>query len=125
MDFNAKTVGQRVVDDPSLYALVQGLSKRRLGLDEAEPDVLGRAYKYLPRKFAEGQGQSVGEFYTPRKIAMLMVKVLTPSPARRFTILAAAPPGPLSNASLACANGLATFYAWRLPGRADRRFICS
>ena len=33
----------------------------------SEPDFLGRAYEYLLRKFAEGQGQSAGEFYTPRK----------------------------------------------------------
>ena len=43
------------------------LSQHRLGLDDVEPDILGRAYEYLIRKFAEGQGQSAGEFYTPAK----------------------------------------------------------
>jgi len=32
-----------------------------------EPDILGRAYEYLLRKFAEGGGASAGEFYTPRE----------------------------------------------------------
>ena len=45
------------------------LNKHRLGLDDVEPDILGRAYEYLLRKFAEGQGQSAGEFFTPRRWA--------------------------------------------------------
>lgn len=80
VDFNAKTAGQRIVDDSALYALVQILSKHRLGLEDVEPDILGRAYEYLLRKFAEGQGQSAGEFYTPREVAVLMAKVLDPKP---------------------------------------------
>ncbi len=45
-----------------------------------EPDILGRAYEYLLRKFAEGQGQSAGEFYTPREVAILMARILEPKP---------------------------------------------
>ena len=63
-------------------ALVQVLSHPdyRLGLDDVEPDILGRAYEYLLRKFAEGQGQSPGEFYTPREVAVLMAIILEPEP---------------------------------------------
>ena len=73
-DFNATAAGQRIVDDDRLAALVQVLNNpdHRLGLDDVEPDILGRAYEYLLRKFAEGQGQSAGEFYTPREVAVLM-----------------------------------------------------
>ena len=46
-----------------------------------EPDILGRAYEYLLRKFAEGQGQSAGEFYTPPEVAVLMA-MHPRSPAR-------------------------------------------
>jgi len=55
-DFNATTAGQRIVDDGRLASLVQVLSNPdcRLGLDDVEPDILGRAYEYLLRKFAEG-----------------------------------------------------------------------
>ena len=42
-----------------------------------EPDLLGRADEYLLRKFAEGQGQSAGEFYTPREVAILSRGSLT------------------------------------------------
>ncbi len=68
------------MDEARLAALVQILSRYRLGLKDVEPDILGRAYEYLLRKFAEGQGQSAGEFYTPREVAVLMARVLDPEP---------------------------------------------
>jgi type I restriction enzyme M protein len=81
-DFNATAAGQRIVDDGRLAALVQVLNNPdyRLGLDDVEPDILGRAYEYLIRKFAEGQGQSAGEFYTPREVAVVMARILDPQP---------------------------------------------
>lgn len=81
-DFNATAAGQRIVDDGRLTALVQVLNdpEYRLGLDDVEPDILGRAYEYLLRKFAEGQGQSAGEFYTPREVAEVMARILDPQP---------------------------------------------
>jgi len=81
-DFNATAAGQRIVDDGRLSALVQVLNNPdyRLGLDDVEPDIIGRAYEYLLRKFAEGQGQSAGEFYTPREVAVVMARILDPKP---------------------------------------------
>lgn len=79
-DFNATTAGQRIVDDQRLVSLVQTLGRHRLGLNDVEPDILGRAYEYLLRKFAEGQGQSAGEFYTPPEVARLMAYILDPQP---------------------------------------------
>lgn len=80
VDFNATAAGQRIVDDARLALLVQVLGQHRLGLDDVEPDILGRAYEYLLRKFAEGQGQSAGEFYTPREVAVLIARILEPEP---------------------------------------------
>ncbi len=80
VDFNATTAGQRIIADAYLATLVDVLSRHRLGLDDVEPDILGRAYEYLLRKFAEGQGQSAGEFYTPREVAVLMARILEPQP---------------------------------------------
>lgn len=68
IDFNAQMAGQPVIDNDRLYNLIQVLSRHRLGLKDVEVDILGRAYEYLLRKFAEGQGQSAGEFYTPGKL---------------------------------------------------------
>jgi type I restriction enzyme M protein len=47
-DFNATAAGQRIVDDGRLAALVGVLNDPdyRLGLDDVEPDILGRAYEY-------------------------------------------------------------------------------
>ncbi len=83
-DFNATAAGQRIVGDDRLTALVQVLNnpQYRLGLDDVEPDILGRAYEYLIRKFAEGQGQSAGEFYTPREVAIVMARILDPQPGK-------------------------------------------
>jgi len=79
-DFNETAAGQRIISDEHLTALVQVLSRHRLGLKDVEADILGRAYEYLLRKFAEGQGQSAGEFYTPREVTWLMAYFLDPQP---------------------------------------------
>jgi type I restriction enzyme M protein len=75
-DFNATAAGQPIVDEGRLSALVQVLSRYRLGLEDVEPEILGRAYEYLLRKFAEGQGQAAGEFYTPREVGVLMARIM-------------------------------------------------
>jgi len=80
VDFNATTAGQRIISDEKLKALIDTLGRYRLGLDDVEPDILGRAYEYLLRKFAEGSGSSAGEFYTPREVAMMMAYILDPEP---------------------------------------------
>ena len=79
-DFNETAAGQRILSDDRLRVLIQRLSQYRLGLQDVEPDILGRAYEYLLRKFAEGQGQSAGEFYTPREVAILMARILDLEP---------------------------------------------
>lgn len=78
VDFNASTSGERILPDGTLSSLIETLSKHRLGLEDAESDILGRAYEYLLRKFAEGQGQSAGEFYTPKEVGWIMAKILNP-----------------------------------------------
>lgn len=77
-DYNATTAGQRILPDGQLAELIEILSRYRLGLRDVEPDILGRAYEYLLRKFAEGSGQSAGEFYTPMTVATLMSYILDP-----------------------------------------------
>jgi type I restriction enzyme M protein len=79
-DFNATYAGQRVIDEARLQGLIESLSdpRYRLGLDDVEPDILGRAYEYLLRKFAEGQGQSAGEFFTPKEVGWTIARVMHP-----------------------------------------------
>jgi type I restriction enzyme M protein len=81
-DYNERQSGQRTLDDDRLALLIEVVSRHRLGLKNAEPDILGRAYEYLLRKFAEGQGQSAGEFYTPKEVGWLMAHLIDPQPYR-------------------------------------------
>jgi type I restriction enzyme M protein len=81
-DYNETQSGQRILDDDRLESLIEVLSRHRLGLKNTEPDILGRAYEYLLRKFAEGQGQSAGEFYTPKEVGWLLAALLDPQPRR-------------------------------------------
>jgi hypothetical protein len=67
VDFNATTHGQRDLDDDRLSNLIEAISTKRLGLEDVEADIIGKSYEYLIRKFAEGSGQSAGEFYTRPK----------------------------------------------------------
>jgi type I restriction enzyme M protein len=80
VDFNATTHGQRDIDDNRLSNLIEKVSEKRLGLKDVEPDIIGRSYEYLIRKFAEGGGQSAGEFYTPAEVGMVMAKIMDPEP---------------------------------------------
>lgn len=79
-DYNERQSGQRTLDDDPLASLIEILSRHRLGLKNTEPDILGRAYEYLLRKFAEGQGQSAGEFLTPKEVGDLMAELIDPLP---------------------------------------------
>jgi type I restriction enzyme M protein len=80
IDFNATTHGQRDIDDDRLSKLIEKIAEKPLGLNDVEPDIIGRSYEYLIRKFAEGSGQSAGEFYTPAEVGFIMAKVMDAEP---------------------------------------------
>jgi type I restriction enzyme M protein len=79
-DYNETRNGEREISDDALRRLINILSdpRYRLGLKDVEPDFLGRAYEYLLRKFAEGQGQSAGEFFTPKEVGWLIARLVHP-----------------------------------------------
>jgi type I restriction enzyme M protein len=79
-DYNEKQHDQRVLDDDRLKDLIEVISRHRLGLKNTNADVLGEAYEYLLRKFAEGQGQSAGEFLTPSEVGWLIAEIIDPEP---------------------------------------------
>jgi len=78
VDYNETRNGEREISDEALARLSETLSdsRYRLGLNDVEPDFLGRAYEYLLRKFAEGQGQSAGEFFTPKEVGWLIAYLM-------------------------------------------------
>ena len=80
VDYNAAPHGEREISDQALSGVIETLSdpRYRLGLRDVEPDFLGRAYEYLLRKFAESQGQSAGEFFTPQEVGWIMAYIVRP-----------------------------------------------
>jgi type I restriction enzyme M protein len=103
-DFNATEAGQRLLEDESLARLMEILNQHRLGLNDVEPDILGRNYEYLLRKSAEGGGQSAGEFFKPREVGLLMVHILDPQEGGSLYNPACGSGGLLSKPSCACVN---------------------
>ena len=47
-------------------------------------DVLGNAYEYLIKQFADDAGKKGGEFYTPRSVVQLLVELLRPAEGMRI-----------------------------------------
>lgn len=84
VDFAAERNGERDINPAKLRDVVETFSdpRYRLGLADVDPDFLGRAYEYLLRKFAEGSGQSAGEFFTPTNVGFLMAYILKPRPGQ-------------------------------------------
>ena len=82
VDFAAEINGERDINPARLFSVVETFSdpRYRLGLADVQPDFLGRAYEYLLRKFAEGSGQSAGEFFTPTEVGFLMAHLMRPRP---------------------------------------------
>lgn len=66
--------------DALLEKLLAHFEKHRLRNSDVPADMLGDAYLYLIKMFAEGAGKKGGEFYTPRSIVRLMVEILDPRP---------------------------------------------
>ncbi len=82
VDYNETRNGEREISDAALRGVIETYSdpRYRLGFHDVEPDFLGRCYEYLLRKFAEGQGQSAGEFFTPTEVGFLMAEIMRPRP---------------------------------------------
>jgi len=78
IDFNAPK-GKTKLKDQQLIDLIHHFNKYRLRNEDFEfPDLLGAAYEYLLRQFADSAGKKGGEFYTPDSVKKLMVKIVQP-----------------------------------------------
>ncbi|PNL18003.1 class I SAM-dependent DNA methyltransferase [Micrococcus sp. FDAARGOS_333] len=67
--------------ETALVNLLDTFHEVKLDPDHVEGDMLGRAYEYLLREFAEASGKKAGEFFTPRHVVHLLVKILDPQPS--------------------------------------------
>ena len=66
------------LSDALLRDLIEHFSKLPLGNKVARADVLGQSYEYLIKKFADATNKKAGEFYTPRSVVSLLVRILNP-----------------------------------------------
>ena len=84
IDFTRK-VGQSSISDKKLRDLIVHFSKYRLRNKDFEfPDLLGAAYEYLVGEFADSAGKKGGEFYTPRSVVRMMVRLIEPREGMRI-----------------------------------------
>ncbi len=78
INFNRK-IGQRTLDDDTLANFVQNFEKIPLRDENFEfPDLLGAAYEYLIKFFADSAGKKAGEFYTPADVVRTLVEIVDP-----------------------------------------------
>ena len=81
IDFN-KTFGKnnKRITDADMVELISHFDEVVLTDDNLEfPDLLGSAYEYLIKYFADSAGKKGGEFYTPRTVVKLLVTILDPA----------------------------------------------
>lgn len=72
---------KRIVSDEACKDLVRHFSRYRLRNEDFQfSDLLGSAYEFLINMFAESAGKKGGDFYTPRDVIRLMVRMLDPHP---------------------------------------------
>jgi type I restriction enzyme M protein len=78
IDFNAPK-GKTRLSDRQLVDLIHHFDKYRLTNEDFEfPDLLGAAYEFLIKDFADSAGKKGGEFYTPNRVVRLLVNIIEP-----------------------------------------------
>ena len=78
INFNKK-IGQNTLDDDTLVNFIQNFEKIPLRDEDFEfPDLLGTAYEWLIKHFADSAGKKAGEFYTPAEVVRICVEICDP-----------------------------------------------
>ena len=83
INFNRK-IGQTTLDDDTLADFIQNFDKIPLKDSDFEfPDLLGAAYEWLIKYFADSAGKKAGEFYTPAEVVRICVEICNPEDGMR------------------------------------------
>jgi type I restriction enzyme M protein len=80
INFN-RSIGKnnKQITDEDLRELIRDFNKKNLRDENLEfPDLMGAAYEYLIKYFADSAGKKAGEFYTPNEVVKLLVNILEP-----------------------------------------------
>ena len=84
-DVLPKDYARPALDKERLGQLIDRISNIKVGDEEARSkDVIGRVYEYFLSQFASAEGKKGGEFYTPRSVVKLLVRMLEPYQGRVY-----------------------------------------
>ncbi|MGE0133150.1 MAG: N-6 DNA methylase [Blastocatellales bacterium] len=72
--------GKKLIPNEVVHALIQHFDEHDLSNKSVPADILGRAYEYLIKKFADDAGAKAGEFFTPPEVVDTLVRILEPQP---------------------------------------------
>lgn len=75
---DAQWSNKNKLSDRLLIDLIEHFSQYSLSNSLVEPDILGNAYEYLIKHFADLTNKKAGEFYTPRSVVHLLGLILDP-----------------------------------------------
>ncbi|WLE98011.1 MAG: class I SAM-dependent DNA methyltransferase [Candidatus Electrothrix communis] len=75
---DAQWSNKNKLSDKLLIDLIEHFSLYTLGREKVNPDMLGEAYEYLIKHFADLTNKKAGEFYTPRSVVHLLGLILDP-----------------------------------------------
>jgi type I restriction enzyme M protein len=75
---DAQWSNKNKLSDRLLTDLIEHFSQYNLSNSNVEPDLLGQAYEYLIKHFADLTNKKAGEFYTPRSVVHLLGMILDP-----------------------------------------------
>lgn len=70
--------------DATMRELIEHFSRRPLTNELVSPDMLGNAYEYLIKQFADQSNKKAGEYYTPREVVRMLVDILAPKAGETF-----------------------------------------
>ena len=75
---DAQWSNKEKLSDALLIDLIEHFSQHNLSNKNVHSDILGQAYEYLIKHFADLVNKKAGEFYTPRSVVHLMGLILDP-----------------------------------------------
>jgi type I restriction enzyme M protein len=75
---DAQWSNKNKLSDRLLNDLIEHFSQYNLANSMVDPDLLGNAYEYLIKHFADLTNKKAGEFYTPRSVVHLLGLILDP-----------------------------------------------
>lgn len=81
INFNKEVDGKQIVKNVDLKKMIDHFNEFPALVNEnfEFPDLLGAAYEYLLKHFADESGKKGGQFYTPNQVVRLLVQLIKPT----------------------------------------------